>query len=133
MFGRAAKSREPRIETLLSATTRIQGDLEFSGGLHVDGRIAGNVRAPMDSDSTLSVSEQGCIEGGVEAPNVVLNGVVKGDINARDRVVLGANAKVQGNVTYGNIEISLGAEIKGKLVQTAPAPAPAVVTGPSTP
>ena len=35
---------------------------------------------------------------------------------ARDRVVLGATAKVQGNVHYGVIEMTLGAEIKGKLV-----------------
>jgi cytoskeletal protein CcmA (bactofilin family) len=130
MFGRAPKP--PRIETLLGATTRIQGDLDFSGGLHVDGRVSGNVRAPMDSDSTLSVSEQGCIEGEVEAPNVVLNGVVKGDIKARDKVVLGANARVQGNVTYGNIEIALGAEIQGRLVQSAPTPAMAVASRAST-
>ena len=132
MFGRAAKPRQPRIETLLSATTRIHGDLEFSGGLHVDGRVAGNVKAPMDSDSTLSVSEQGCIEGGVEAPNVVLNGVIRGDIKARDKVILGASARVTGNVTYGNIEISLGAEIQGKLVQTTPASPPIMASGAST-
>jgi len=135
MFGRAAKP--PQIETLLGATTRIQGDIEFSGGLHVDGRVAGNVKAPMDSDSTLSVSEQGCIEGEVQAPNVVLNGVIKGDIKARDKVFLGANARVAGNVTYGNIEISLGAEIQGKLVQATPTAAPTpkavVVSGASTP
>jgi cytoskeletal protein CcmA (bactofilin family) len=131
MFGRAVKSRKPRIETLVGATTLVQGDLAFSGGLHVDGRVSGNVRAPLDSDSTLSVSEQGCIEGTVESPNVVLNGVIKGDIRARERVVLGPQAKVWGDVTYGNIEISLGAEIQGKLVQ-APVPMP-VAAGASTP
>ena len=35
--------------------------------------------------STLSVSEQGCIEGSVIVPNIVLNGIVKGDIEAGDR------------------------------------------------
>jgi cytoskeletal protein CcmA (bactofilin family) len=120
MFGRGSKLRKPRIETLVGATTLVHGDLEFSGGLHIDGRVAGNVMAPLDSDSTLSVSEHGCIEGGVQAPNVVLDGVVKGDIRARDRVVLGAHARVRGNVTYGIIEITLGAEIQGRLVQNAP-------------
>ena len=120
MFGRGSKTRKPRIETLIGPTTVVHGDLEFSGGLHIDGRVAGNVRAPLDSDSALSVSERGCIEGGVEAPNVVLNGIVNGDIRARDQVVLGAQARVRGNVTYGNIEISLGAEIQGRLVQNPP-------------
>ena len=122
MFGRASKPKTPRIETLLGATVKVQGDLEFSGGLHIDGRVAGNVRAPADSDSTLSVSEHGCIEGEVQARDVVLNGVVKGDIRASGRVVLGAQAKVEGNVTYGIIEISLGAEIRGRLTQLAPLP-----------
>jgi len=106
-----------RFETLVGQTTRVQGDLDFSGGLHLDGHIAGNVRAPGTSGSTLSISEAGCVEGTVEVPNVVLNGIVKGDIYARERLVLGAQAKVQGNVHYGVIEMSLGAQIQGKLTQ----------------
>ena len=51
---------------------------------------------------------------------MVLNGRVNGDIRARERLVLGAQASVLGNVTYGIIEMSLGAQIKGKLVQLAP-------------
>jgi cytoskeletal protein CcmA (bactofilin family) len=105
------------IDTLIGRTARVQGDLDFSGGLHLDGRVTGTVRAPDSSGSTLSVSEHGCIEGGVEVPNVLLNGAVKGDIHARQRLVLGAQAKVQGNVYYGIIEMSLGAQIQGKLMQ----------------
>jgi cytoskeletal protein CcmA (bactofilin family) len=124
MFGREAKLRNPRIDTLLGKEARIQGDLDFSGGLHLDGHVAGNVRAPEGSASTLSVSEHGCIEGGVAVPTVVLNGTVKGDIHARARLVLGAQAKVQGNVHYGVIEMALGAEIRGKLMQLPPPVAP---------
>jgi cytoskeletal protein CcmA (bactofilin family) len=56
------------------------------------------------------------IEGSVEAPQVVLNGRVNGDIAASERLVLGTKARVQGNVFYGVIEMALGAEISGKLV-----------------
>jgi cytoskeletal protein CcmA (bactofilin family) len=111
------RTSAPAIDTLIGKTSRIQGDLDFAGGLHLDGRITGNVRAPDASGSTLSVSEDGCIEGAVEVPTVVLNGTVKGDIHARDRLVLGARAKVLGNVSYGVIEMSLGAQIQGKLRQ----------------
>jgi cytoskeletal protein CcmA (bactofilin family) len=48
-----------------------------------------------------------------------LNGSVRGDILARERVVLGATAKVQGNVYYGVIEMTLGAQIMGKLTRVA--------------
>jgi len=115
MFGRDSKANG-RIDTLVGKTAKVQGDVVFTGGLHLDGRVAGNVRADNDPTATLSVSETGSIEGSVDVPSVMLNGSVRGDIMARDRVVLGATAKVQGNVHYGVIEMTLGAEIKGKLV-----------------
>jgi cytoskeletal protein CcmA (bactofilin family) len=108
-----------KIDTLIGKTVRMKGDLEFSGGLHLDGRITGDVRAPPSSNSTLSISEQGCIEGAVEVANVILDGTVTGPIHARERVVLGAKARVHGDVFYGVIEMTLGAEIKGKLVPLA--------------
>jgi cytoskeletal protein CcmA (bactofilin family) len=124
MFGRDSKTNA-RIDTLVGKSARVAGDVEFTGGLHLDGRVAGNVRADNDPTATLSVSETGAIEGNVEVPTVVLNGAVRGDILARERVVLGATARVQGNVHYGVIEMTLGAEIKGKLV---PLPTAAAAT-----
>jgi cytoskeletal protein CcmA (bactofilin family) len=124
MFGRESRSNA-RIDTLVGKSAKVAGDVEFTGGLHLDGRVAGNVRADNDPAATLSVSETGAIDGNVEVPNVVLNGAVRGDILARDRVVLGATARVQGNVHYGVIEMTLGAEIKGKLV---PLPTSAAAT-----
>jgi cytoskeletal protein CcmA (bactofilin family) len=113
MFGRRDRSNG-RIDTLIGRNTAIQGDIEFAGGLHVDGRVAGSVRSP--ADGSLSVSEFGVIEGSVAASHVVLNGRVNGDIYGSERVVLGSKAKVRGNVHYGVIEMALGAEISGKLV-----------------
>jgi cytoskeletal protein CcmA (bactofilin family) len=117
MFNR--DSRQARIDTLIGKASRVHGDLEFAGGLHLDGSIAGNVRADPSQDSSLSVSETGSIEGNVEAVDVMLSGAVKGDIVARGRVVLGATARVQGNVYYGVIEMTLGAQIMGKLTRVA--------------
>ena len=119
MFGRDSRSNA-RIDTLVGKSAKVAGDVDFTGGLHLDGRVAGNVRADNDPTATLSVSETGAIDGNVEVPNVVLNGAVRGDILARERVVLGATARVEGNVHYGVIEMTLGAEIKGKLVPLPP-------------
>jgi cytoskeletal protein CcmA (bactofilin family) len=111
-----SKSRPQRVDTLIGAGTRIIGDVQFSGGFHVDGHVKGNVDAPPDSGATLSVSDAGVVEGSVAVPNVILNGTVKGDILAHDRVELGATARVTGNVYYGLIEMEMGAEINGKLI-----------------
>jgi cytoskeletal protein CcmA (bactofilin family) len=110
------RSKTQRIDTLIGAGTRIIGDVQFTGGFHVDGHIKGNVDAPQDSGSTLSVSDAGIVEGSVAVPNVILNGAVTGDILAQERVELGATARVSGNVYYGLIEMEMGAEINGKLI-----------------
>jgi cytoskeletal protein CcmA (bactofilin family) len=118
MFSRETK--QARIDTLIGKAARIQGDIEFAGGLHLDGAVIGNVRSDRAPTSTLSVSQGGSIEGMVDVPNVRLDGTVKGDIYAPGRVVLGATARVEGNLYYGVIEMTLGAQIMGKLTQVTP-------------
>lgn len=119
MFRRKEKA-VARIDTLIGRTVQVQGDIEFAGGMHIDGRVTGNVRVQPGVAGSLSISEHGVIEGSVEAPQVVLNGAVDGDIIARGKLVLGARARVRGNVSYGVIEMALGAEISGRLVPATP-------------
>jgi cytoskeletal protein CcmA (bactofilin family) len=114
------KPKTHRIDTLVGPATRIIGDVHFTGGFHVDGFVKGNVDAPGDSGSTLSISDGGVVEGSVAVPNVILSGTVKGDILAHARLELGATARVEGNVYYGLIEMAIGAEINGKLVHEPP-------------
>jgi cytoskeletal protein CcmA (bactofilin family) len=115
MLGRKQR-RHTVVDTLVGANTRISGDLHFSGGCHVDGTVNGSVSADPDSKSALSISEGGNIDGGVTVPYVVLNGIVRGDVFANQRVELGPTARVIGNVYYNLIEMAIGAEINGKLV-----------------
>jgi cytoskeletal protein CcmA (bactofilin family) len=117
-------SKPAKIQTLIGAKTRVDGDVEFSGGLHLDGHVNGNVRAAAGPGAILSISEQGCIEGSVNVPSIVLNGIVKGDIEALERVELGPKARVLGNVHYTIIEIAVGAQINGKLLHKASSDAP---------
>jgi cytoskeletal protein CcmA (bactofilin family) len=115
MFGRR-KQTSTRIDTLLGRTANLNGDLEFSGGLHLDGRVNGNVRSTAADGGALSVSETGFIEGSVQVTSIVMNGTVNGDMHARERLVLGGKARVNGNVYYGVIEMAPGAVITGKLI-----------------
>ena len=115
MFGIGRKASCP-IDTVIGAQTRLEGDVEFTGGLHVDGVIKGSISAEPDSASVLTVSERGCIEGDVRVPNLVLNGVVEGDVHVGERVELASCAKVKGNVFYKLIEMAMGAEVNGNLV-----------------
>lgn len=116
MWGNNRKRRTTRIDTLIGQHSEVLGDIKFSGGLHIDGTIKGNVIAERDSHSMLSLSEQGTIEGEVSVPFVVLNGVVIGDVHGGDHVELASKARVTGNVYYNLIEMAIGAEVNGKLV-----------------
>jgi len=121
MFGMGNKKPAPsgrstKIDTLIGQNSEIQGDVIFSGGLHVDGVIKGNVYAESDSGSILSVSERGVIEGEVRVPNIILNGSVNGDVHAAEHIELAENAKVTGNVFYKLIEMVRGSEVNGNLV-----------------
>jgi cytoskeletal protein CcmA (bactofilin family) len=115
MWGnRNRASRTARIDTLIGEQTVVRGDLEFSGGLHVEGRVVGNVTG--SEQAILTLGEQGVIEGEVRVAQMVLNGSVHGDVHAAGQIELAPKARISGNVHYRLLEMSIGAEVNGKLV-----------------
>jgi cytoskeletal protein CcmA (bactofilin family) len=97
--------------------TEIEGNVSFTGGLHVDGVIKGDVvSASQDDKATLTLSDFGSIEGNVKVSNALLNGTVIGDVIATHRVELAPKARITGTVTYALLEMSMGAEVNGKLI-----------------
>jgi cytoskeletal protein CcmA (bactofilin family) len=116
MFKRQDSNELP-IETLVSARTRIEGNVHFAGGLQLEGQVTGSVRAQDGQPSRLVLGGKAVIEGSVLAEVVEVHGTVRGDIVAPGRVVLGPGAKVEGGLQYGSIEMSAGARIEGKLVK----------------
>ncbi|MGD9385146.1 MAG: polymer-forming cytoskeletal protein [Thioalkalispiraceae bacterium] len=120
MWGNSKKPKQTaQIDSLIGQNSEIRGDVIFSGGLHVDGKVTGNVIAAEGEDSVLTLSERGTIEGEVKVPNVVVNGTVIGDVHALAHVELAAQARVHGNVYYSLIEMAMGAEVNGNLVHQA--------------
>lgn len=124
MWGKTKKIRTAKVDTLVGHGTRIEGDVIYTGGLHVDGRIVGNVQAAdeSDTDSILILSHNGSIEGEVRVPNLLLNGEVVGDVHSTGHVELAGEAKLNGNLFYNTLEMATGAEINGKMVHRASGP-----------
>jgi cytoskeletal protein CcmA (bactofilin family) len=111
------------VETLIGRQTEVTGDVRFTGGLHLDGRVLGNVASTVDKSAHLSISESGSVEGEIRVPMIVLNGAVVGDVYATEKVTLGAKARVTGNVFYKLIEMQSGAQVNGQLVHESMAAA----------
>jgi len=110
------KQRSEKVDTLIGQQTELHGDIMFGGGLHIDGRIKGNIIAEKDSATMLVLSEQGSIEGEIRVPYIIINGQVVGDIYASESVELAQHARITGNVYYNRIEVAMGAEVNGSLV-----------------
>lgn len=117
------------IDTLIGAGSILQGDLEFTGGLRVDGHIKGHVSAQDSNNGTLVLSESGVIEGDVNVPHVVINGTVRGNIASTGHVELQANANINGDIHYKAVEMELGAVLNGSLVSDVSAPVYDVIAG----
>lgn len=114
------------VDSLIGRQTEILGDVRFAGGLHLDGRIKGSVSVSGgDASATLSISETGAVEGDIRVPNLILNGTVVGDVQASEKLVLNAKARVNGNVHYKVLQMEAGATINGQLVHDM---APVVTT-----
>jgi cytoskeletal protein CcmA (bactofilin family) len=114
--GKKARTASAKVDTIIGQQTRIEGDVHFTGGLHIDGRIKGNIIAGEGSGSVLTVSEHGSIEGNVQVPTLILNGIVAGDVRSEERIELAAKAQVNGDVYYNLIEMAMGAAVNGSLV-----------------
>ncbi len=121
MWGKSGnKTKSAKVETLIGENTEFVGDVHFSGGLHLDGVVKGNVIADDETVSVAIISERGCIEGDVRVPRLLLNGKVNGDVYASERVELHKHARVTGNVYYNMLEMAMGAEINGNMVHCKP-------------
>lgn len=117
---RQSSAINSQIDTLLGPQTTIEGDLSFTGGLHIDGVVKGNVLATDDSQSSCHLSEQGRVVGELRVPNVNINGTVDGDVRSTGLVELAENARINGNVYYNLIDVAVGAQVNGQLVFCEP-------------
>ena len=115
MLGRK-KIRLPKISSILGEHNLIKGELHFSGGLHLDGQVQGDVIAEAGSNATLVVSKTGVVEGNVKVVNLILDGTIAGDVEAEGKVQLMEGAKVAGTVRYRLLEMAAGAQVNGRLV-----------------
>jgi cytoskeletal protein CcmA (bactofilin family) len=121
----AALSKNPNekpcntIDTLIGAKAEIKGDIVFTGGLRIDGKVKGNVTAVGEGNSTLVLSEHAVIQGSVTVPHIISNGQIKGNVRASERIELQSRAEIAGDVFYKVIEMAQGAIVNGSLTREA--------------
>jgi cytoskeletal protein CcmA (bactofilin family) len=98
------------VHTMIGADAIIKGDVELKGGLIVYGTIEGSVT----TDGPVRVAKTAAILGDVRASDIQIGGVVEGNIIVSNRVVLGSQSKLTGDLCYRRLLIEEGAEFHGK-------------------
>lgn len=101
--------------TLISQGTVIVGDIHFCGSLDVEGLVQGNIIAQPGKDAAVRVVDKGRVEGEINAPTVVINGTVDGNVRSTRRLELASKGRVRGNVLYALLEMAAGSEVNGSL------------------
>ncbi len=110
-----SKKASGAVRTFIGSDTRISGDIQFVGNALMDGYLEGNVKAE-GSDSKLTIGERGHGKGSVVVPNLLVNGTIEGKVRVTERLNLGPKALIIGNVQYNLLEMSIGAQVDGKLI-----------------
>ena len=121
----AKRKKRPFIEvtklsSLIAEDVEITGDLCFSSGIRIDGRIKGNVIARAVEGQTralLVLSDKGQIEGSVNCGDAVINGSVIGDLVVEHFLELQSNARVSGTIRYEHLQMDVGAQVRGQLIK----------------
>ena len=121
----AKRKKRPFIEvtklsSLIAEDVEITGDLCFSSGIRIDGRIKGNVIARTVEGQTralLVLSDKGQIEGSVNCGDAVINGSVIGDLVVEHFLELQSNARVSGTIRYEHLQMDVGASVRGQLIK----------------
>jgi len=95
------------VPSIISADLTIEGNLNSTGEIQVDGVVNGDIRC-----KALIVGVKGSVIGEVVAQTVRMHGAVKGMIRAKS-VFLASTARMSGDVEHESLAIEPGAYMEG--------------------
>lgn len=98
------------ISTFIGADTKLEGTLITRSSVRVDGTIVGGVVA----DGTVILSQNGQIQGNVIAENIVVAGVLDGNLTIKDKTNIEPTGEVYGDINTARILIDEQSVFQGK-------------------
>lgn len=102
------------INTLVGQGSSFKGDVTVHGFFRVDGDFQGSIQ----TEGRILVSPSGRIKGSLTGRDIVVGGVVKGDLYATERITLLASALVVGNLYAPRIQMEQGVLVEGYCCST---------------
>ncbi|MEJ2723495.1 MAG: polymer-forming cytoskeletal protein [Deltaproteobacteria bacterium] len=97
------------INAFLGKNTDFEGKLSFKGAVRIDGYFHGEIH----SEGTLIVGQSAAVESDVYVSRIIVNGEVRGNILATERIEIHAPGKVFGNIQSPTVVIDEGVSFEG--------------------
>ncbi|MDI6845261.1 MAG: polymer-forming cytoskeletal protein [Candidatus Saccharicenans sp.] len=99
---------ESRLAGLIDHGTELKGELNFKGSFRIEGYFQGKI----NSDSMLIVGEKGKVEADVKVGQLIINGEIKGNLQARDRIEVHSKGRVFGTLITPRLVVEEGAYLE---------------------
>jgi cytoskeletal protein CcmA (bactofilin family) len=99
-----------KITTTLGKETSFSGILKFRESLKIDGKFEGEIESP----GFLYVENGAVVKANIKVGSVVVGGVVRGNIEASERLEMLATGRVYGNIRTAKLNIADGVVFEGK-------------------
>jgi cytoskeletal protein CcmA (bactofilin family) len=129
---------ETRSNAVLGKSVIVKGQIVSREDLTIDGEVEGTVEL---QEHRLTVGPNGKVRASIKAREVVVLGMVQGNIETSDKIDIRKEAKLVGDIKTARIVIEDGAYFKGNIDITrseparptvAPSPKPQAVASSST-
>ncbi len=98
-------------KTVIAEDVEISGSIKCTGGVRLGGKVNGDLTTAGD----VLVEKTSAIKGNVTGNSIVVNGLIKGNISAKDRIELKGNAKVAGDIKAKRLVVEEGVTLVGKM------------------
>lgn len=111
---------ENQITGFFDKETKIKGDLSFKGAFHIDGHFIGKI----NSESVLIIGDNGNVEADVTVGHLIVNGEIKGNVQAKNRIEIHSTGRVIGTVVTPTLVVEEGAFLESNCQTTDTIPPP---------
>jgi cytoskeletal protein CcmA (bactofilin family) len=114
-MAKAEKNKKGEINAFVGPGSELEGKLNFSGSVRIDGQVTGQI----SSQGLLIIGPSGRIQADVEVETIIICGEVRGEVVASDRIELRPPAKVFGTLTTPALTIHEGVLFEGNCRMSA--------------
>ena len=104
-------AKDDGITAFLGAGTVYNGQLTFTGSVHIDGQFTGEIK----SEGTLILGKDAKVEGNIQVSQLRLSGNLNGDVVVTEKTILHKTAVLTGNLATKNLTMEEGAMLQGTI------------------